>query len=132
MGCRVWAHPDMVPFLKDTYERLFLVRTIQPYSHSGQQRPARSLFGTSLDQSNGQAMLWPMLDGIDIAENIRRHVLLLTAEGFDRILFSLDLSESWQAAMGGILMNQGFSPAYVLPYAGHSDQVMFQYAATAD
>lgn len=129
MGCRVWAHPDMVPFLKDTYERLFLVRTIQPYSHSGQQRPARSLFGTSLDQSNGQAMLRPMLDGIDIAENLRRHVRLLTADGFDRILFSLDLSESWQAAMGGILMTQGFSPAYVLPYAGNSDQVIFQYAA---
>ncbi len=77
-------------------------------------------------------MLRPMLDGIDIPENIRNHVKFLQADGFDRILFSLDLSESWQAAMGGILMNQGFSPAYVLPYAGHSDRVMFQYAATAD
>jgi hypothetical protein len=70
-----------------------------------------------------------MLDGIDIAENLRRHVRLLTVDGFDRILFSLDLSESWQAAMGDILMTQGFSPAYVLPYAGNSDQVIFQYAA---
>jgi hypothetical protein len=130
-GCRVWAHPDMVTFLENTYERLFLVRTIQPYSHSGEQRPARSLFGTSLDKSTGRAMLRPMLDGTDISENIRHHLRYLQADGFDQILFSLDLSESWQAAMGGDLTAQGFSPAYVLPYAGNSDKVIFQYATPA-
>jgi hypothetical protein len=131
MGCRVWAHPSMAPFLKETYDRLFLLRTIQSFSHSGQQRPVRSLFGATLDKETKQAMLWPMLDGIDLCQNIRHHVRMLQDGGFDNIFFSLDLSQGWQAALGGDLMENGFAPVYVLPWAGHSDKVVCRYVDPA-
>ncbi|MFH1152828.1 MAG: hypothetical protein V1793_03340 [Pseudomonadota bacterium] len=130
MGRNVWAHPAMSGFLKETYDRLFLMRTIHETQNLGQNRPHRSLLAAQLDTGLRQAMLTPMLDGSDIRENISRHVSLLKAEGFLTILFTLDLASGWQAAMGGALMENGFIPAYVLPYAGDSDKAVFHHVDT--
>ena len=128
MGCPVWTHPVLGPFLKETYERLFLIRTIREYKGQGENRPARSLLGTRLGADKKEAFIRPMLDGTDIRENIERHIQLLVNEKYLNIFFTMDLSVGWQAAMGKILTETGFEPAYVLPYAGDSDKVIFQYA----
>ncbi len=127
LGCRVWSHPALTPFLKSSYDRLFLLRTIREFEHAGEQRPERSLFGADLDKAMGRAMIRPMLDGCDIADNIRRHVHFLKTEGFADLFFTLDLFFGWQAAMAKDLMDSGFVPAYVLPYAGAADLVVFHH-----
>ncbi len=127
MGCNVWAHPEMAPFLKSTYDRLFLMRTISETRDRGHTGRERSLFAAELDTSLKEARLRPLLDGSDIPDNMVRHVKLLKSEGFSTIYFSLDLGCGWQAAMGGPLMENGFAPAYVLPYAGDSDKAVFRY-----
>jgi hypothetical protein len=127
MGCPVWAHPVLGPFLKQTYERLFLIRTIREYKDPGGSRPARSLLGTRLGADKQEAFIRPMLDGTDIRENIRRHIQLLVDENYVNLFFTMDLSVGWQAALGKILTETGFEPAYVLPYAGESDKVIFHY-----
>ncbi|MFA5904452.1 MAG: hypothetical protein WC836_11010 [Desulfobacula sp.] len=131
VGCPVWAHPVLVPFLKKTYDRLFLNRTIRDYKGQGEGRPARSLLGTRLGADKQEAFIRPMLDGMDIRENIERHIQLLLNENYLNLFFTIDLSAGWQAALGKALVETGFEPAYVLPYAGQSDKVIFQYVDPA-
>ncbi len=135
MGINVWSHPKLTDFLKETYDRLFLMRTINDangVSNSSRSQPGtldgeRSLLAADLDTGNSRANLCPMLDGFDLKDNICKHLNLLKAEGFVNIFFTLDLARGWQAAMGGTLLENGFTPAYVLPYAGDSDKVIFKY-----
>ena len=130
IGCHVWAHPSFAPFLRKTYDTLFLMRTVREYQGSGENRPERSLLGTKLDAERKEAFLRPMIDGTDIRENIARHVKLLVDENFLNIFLTIDLSVGWQTVLGEALAANGFSPAYVLPYAGQSDEVIFQYVST--
>lgn len=127
MGRNVWAHPELAPFLRETYERLYLMRTINETKEQGQQRPDRSVFAAELHAARKEAFLRPMLDGSDVPANIQRHVRMLLSEGFTTLFFSLDLASGWQAAMGGALLANGFTPAFVLPFAGDSDKVVLHY-----
>jgi hypothetical protein len=68
-----------------------------------------------------------MLNGMDNAENLERHLAALRKEGYQNIFFQVDLSSGWQAALGGDLLAMGFTPAMLLPHGGQSDVVMFQY-----
>ncbi len=131
MGLNVWSHPSMVKFLEASYQRLFLMRTINETMEQGQRRPERSLFAAELYTGRKEAVLRPLVDGSDIKENIIQHVNLLREEGYTTLFFSIDLAFGWQASMGGSLMENGFIPAFVLPYAGDADKVIFQYVDTA-
>lgn len=130
-GLQVWAHPGCIPFLEETYQRVFLPRTIlpaldtvgRPQSHARD----RSLFAAAMNRELGEIVLRPLLDGADNAENIARHLRVLRGEGCQRILFRLDLAEGWQAALGGDLLAQGCRPSLVLPLAGRSDLLLMEY-----
>lgn len=134
-GLQVWAHPGCIPFLEETYQRVFLPRTIQPAT-AAERRPQeqirdRSLFAATMNREVGEIVLQPLLDGADNAENIARHLRVLSGEGYRRILFRIDLAEGWQAALCGELLNQGCRPSLVLPLAGRSDVLLMEYVHTA-
>jgi hypothetical protein len=134
-GLQVWAHPGCIPFLEQTYQRVFLPRTIQPVTeaerrHQGQNRD-RSLFAAVMNREAEEMLLRPLLDGADNAENIARHLGVLSDEGYQRILFYIDLAEGWQAALCGELLNQGCRPSLVLPLAGRSDVLLMEYVHPA-
>ena len=134
-GLQVWAHPGCIPFLEETYQRVFLPRTIlpaldavgRPQSHARD----RSLFAAAMNRELGEIVLRPLLDGADNAENIARHLRVLRGEGYQRILFRIDLAEGWQAALCGDLLEQGCRPSLVLPQAGRSDVLLMEYVHTA-
>ena len=126
-GCRVWSHEQTRQFLEKSYTDLFLARTIDTTMPSGSTRPEHSMFSTRLDTGKGQAIILPMLDGRDTGENIRQHTTYLLKEGFLNLFFHLDLSHGWQAALAPDLAKNGFSPAYVLPFGGESDLLVFCY-----
>jgi len=127
MGASVWAHPAMVPFLTAAYGRLVLMRDIRETKGFGETLPERSVFSTQLRPELGEATLLPMVTGADAKDCIARHVETLCMENFLNIFFKLDLAFGWQAALGGVLMEKGFVPKYVLPHGGRSDLVVFQY-----
>jgi len=131
MGETVWAAPALEGFLRDVYDRLAMCRdviTAHPPGASSPRERKRSLFSTSMDKDKGLAVLRPLLDGEDMAANLAGHVRVLAGKGFVNILLYMDLSQAWEASLAGPVMDAGFKPRLVLPFAGRSDVAVFQYA----
>lgn len=125
-GCRVWAHPRLQDFLEDNYQRLHLPRQLVPVGDFGQNRPPHSVLAAELDNSLGQAVLEPAWDGRDFKRNLETHLRVLSDEGFEDIILSLDLGSAWQAALAGDALEAGMTPRYVLPYGDSADTVFFE------
>jgi len=128
MGETVWADPALEDFLRGVYDRLAMCRDVLPVHHAGVFERKRSLFSTSMDKDKGLAVLRPLLDGEDMAANLAGHVRVLSDKGFLNILLYMDLSQAWEASLAGPVMDAGFKPRLVLPFAGRSDMAVFQYA----
>jgi hypothetical protein len=126
-GTSVWSHPDLVSFLEQQYRDLILMRQIRPTQDLGEALPDRSVISSRLRPKLAEAVLVPLVGGRDMAGCLADHVRTLTGEGYNQILLQLDLALGWQAALGGIAQNTGFTPRLVLPYGGTSDIVVFQY-----
>lgn len=126
-GTTVWSHPDLIPFLEKQYQDLVLMRQIRPTQEMGEALPDRSVISARLRPKLSEAVLFPLVGGRDMAGCLVNHAITLTKEGYQSILFQLDLSQGWQAALGGIALNSGFRPRLVLPYGGTSDIVVFEY-----
>jgi len=127
LGCQVWSHPDLEAFLRTEYGRLFFAREILLTRHEGEVRPPHSVFSVQFDRSHYQATLRAIWDGEDMTDNLSQHVKVLTAESLPNIFFAIDLSKAWQAALTPSLLQNGFLPKILLPYAGEGDVVVFQY-----
>lgn len=126
-GFVVYAHPRLVPFLQETYERLDLLRETHPAEGAGDRAAGRSVFATAVDRVLSEAVIETMLDGADRAENLRAHAEALAAEGVSNIFFRLDLAEGRLAQTAADLMDAGFSPVLVLPGESTSDVVLFRH-----
>jgi hypothetical protein len=127
-GGRVWAHADLKDFLEREYQRLFLAREISLTQDQGEQRPKHSVFAADIDRTVGLAMLRPLWDGSDAADNLARHLTALSREGAGSILLEMDLAHAWQAALAPDLLANGFEPKLLLPYGGDGDLVIFQHS----
>ncbi|MFA6810623.1 MAG: hypothetical protein WCR47_06140, partial [Desulfoplanes sp.] len=69
----------------------------------------------------------PMIDGVDIGDIIHAHIQRLREEGLKNIFFRVEMALAWQAHIEKTLLKNGFEPAYILPQAGSSDILIFQY-----
>lgn len=126
-GTSIWSHPDLVPFLEETYQRLVLMRHIRTTRELGETLPDRSVLSARLRPELSEALLVPMVGGADMAACLLGHVQTLEEEGYTHIFFQLDLASGWQASLAGAAFKTGFKPRLVLPYGGKSDLVVFQY-----
>lgn len=126
-GTSVRVHADMAPFLQEQYEKHLLMRDIRIIEDTGERVASKSVFSTQLSRELNEATLKPLLNGSDIANNLRRHVQVLRKEGYRNIFLTVDLSSGWQGALCGDILASGFTPALLLPHGGQSDVVMFQY-----
>lgn len=127
LGCQVWSHPDLEAFLRTEYGRLSFGREILLTKHEGEVRPSHSVFSIQFDRSHYQATLRAIWDGEDMTDNLSQHVKVLSAESLPNIFFAIDLSKAWQAALTPSLLQNGFLPKILLPYALEGDVVVFQY-----
>jgi anti-sigma regulatory factor (Ser/Thr protein kinase) len=125
-GAVVWTHPDLNTFLRDYYGRLALARDIHFYQPEGENRPRYSVMSTHLDRVQGHVTLRPMVDGMDAAENLERHLALLDAERIQNIFCNIDLGLAWQSSWVPPLLQMGFTPKLVLPFGGKVDLVVLQ------
>jgi hypothetical protein len=128
LGETVWSDPALEGFLRSAYDRLAMCRDLLPAHPPSSYENKRSLFSTTMDKGKGLAVLHPLLDGEDVADNLTGHVRVLTEKGFQNILLYMDLSQAWEAALAAPIMAAGFKPQLVLPFAGRTDVVVFQYA----
>ncbi|MCX5810707.1 MAG: hypothetical protein NTX36_15280 [Proteobacteria bacterium] len=126
-GCQVWAHPDLEQFLQEQYRSLSFARKITLVKYGGEARSPRSVFITHFIRTRHMAVLRPVWDGADASKNLEKHILTLKNEGMQSILFEIDTGHAWQAHLTPILLENGFTPRLILPYAGKADIVIFQY-----
>ncbi|WP_043600385.1 hypothetical protein [Solidesulfovibrio magneticus] len=127
MGQAVWCSPRIEDFVRQAYDRLAMARDLLPVEESAGRPRRESLLGTTLDRPRDLAELRPFLDGQDMAANLAAHVAAIRDKGIGRILFYMDLARPWEAALAGDLLQSGFTPKVVLPYAGQGDTVVWQH-----
>jgi hypothetical protein len=123
----VWAGEQLKPFLQAVYDRLYLPREIVSTIFEGEKLAPHSVFSVKFDRPLNSVTIRPVWDGEDQAENIAGHLKILQEEGLTNIFFYLDLGVSWQARLVPALFINSFRPVLLLPYAGHSDVVVFQH-----
>lgn len=126
-GCRVWTHPEFETFLRTQYKDLSFARNIITTNYAGESRPLHSVFATEFVRAQRAAFLRPIWDGADVSINLAKHIKVLKGEGILSIFLLIDLGYAWQANVVPSLLENGFIPRLVLPYAGKADIVIFQY-----
>jgi hypothetical protein len=58
---------------------------------------------------------------------VERHIRFLHNDGFLNLYFELDLGIPWHAELSPLLLDHQFKPGIILPFAGKSDIVIFEY-----
>lgn len=125
-GAAVWVHPGLEAFVRAEYARLVLPREIRIEMPTGENLPRYSVISAEFDRLRGRVNLRPMWPGADAAENVERHAKLTESENIRNVLFIIDLGLPWQTVFVPGLLNSGFEPRLLLPYAGKGDLVVFQ------
>ena len=126
-GSEVWAHPDLEPFLRDTYRRHAFAREIRLTESQGEKRQPHSVFAVKFERAAGLVTVRPLWDGEDAKETLAEHVRVLQKDGIANIFFRMDLGRAWQANLTPALLANGFSPNLVIPYGGKGDLAIFQH-----
>ncbi|PKN05761.1 MAG: hypothetical protein CVU74_00050 [Deltaproteobacteria bacterium HGW-Deltaproteobacteria-9] len=126
-GFEVWSTGDLTNYLQREYSRLALAREIRTVRNMGETRSGASLFAAEVHRDRQAVTMRPIWPGDDYSANIERHVRYLSSDNFLNLYFELDLGVPWQAELIPLLMAQEFKPGIILPFAGKSDIVIFEY-----
>ncbi len=127
VGLSVWSHPSLEPFLTAEYRRLFFAREINMVRNEGEAFSLYSVLSSGFDRGSGRVTLYPMWLGTDAHEVLASHVTAILNENIANILFEMDIGKAWQCHFTPALLESGFQPRLVLPYAGKGDRVVFQH-----
>jgi hypothetical protein len=126
-GIAVWAHPDLVPFLNDQYERFTLPRVIHRLTERGEIRDPFGVLFVEVDRPRHWAILRSMIYGEDAPTLLDAHFRLLEKDGFRAVFFEMDLKDPGQGHFTPGLLKNGFEPRILLPHGGKGDLVIFQH-----
>ena len=126
-GCVAWCHPDIREFIEQECRRLALPRELRPVENCGESLDGDSVLACEFDRSRSQVTLRPLWAGADLERNLADHLELFAGENLVNLLFTLDLSQGWQAPCAPALIANGFVPRLLLPYGGRQgDLLIFQ------
>ncbi len=120
-GTCAWLHPSIEADITDRYKRLFLPRNIIALADNTGPRASHTVISSELNRAADTVVMHPLVIGDDVLETIAAHISLFQSEGYQTILFRLDLGESAHAGWIPALMEKGFSTALLLPYGGRGD-----------
>lgn len=126
-GATVWSHPAIEGFLKAEYRRLAFAREMMPVREDGELPSPFSVLSAEFDRAGRRVTLRPVWWGRDAPELVAAHVDVLMREHVGGLLFEMDLGKPWQCHFAPALVECGFTPRLVLPYAGKGDLVVFQH-----
>lgn len=127
-GTSVWCHPELEPFLKETYQRLVLPRNVRLVRDLGEAKSPHSVLSADVDRAQHVVTLRPIRTGTDIQENLAGHIRLFAQDDRTSLFFEMDAARAWHTDFTPALLANGFTPRLVLPYAGEGDLVIFQRA----
>lgn len=127
----VFAQSNMVHFLEHAYELLELKREVLLVQGQNDCE-AHSIFTVRLSKDTSTAIIFPTINGADMALNLRRHVQTLLAADFQNIFAYLDIGRTWCAARSDMLIACGFQARYILPDSGQGDILVWQYESFFD
>lgn len=129
LGGTVWSHPLLEGFLQDQYRKLFFAREILPVRRAGELSSPFSVLSAEFDRGQSRVTLRPVWWGEDDHSCLSDHVETLSREQISSIFFEMDIGKSWQCHFTPALLESGFVPRLILPYAGKGDLVIFQLTA---
>ena len=121
------VHPCISEFVKRKYGELFLARNVESLLYTGESKQAHSVLSTKIFRNFNKATLRPLIYGHDALDNLRAHVNLLINDGIPNIFFDMDLGFPDYGMFAPALQACSFEPCYLVPMAGKSDTVVFQY-----
>ena len=127
-GSAVCCHPALEAFLRREYDRLALPRALRVIPCQGTGVPEPAVLTCETNRARGQVVLKGLRFGQDAAANLREHLAMLAEQNVLTILFELDLGVAWQTAFAPALLETGFVPRMIVPWAGEADTVIFQKA----
>ena len=131
-GTSVWAHPLVKSFLEAEYERHFFAREIHTVTDEGEKSHLKSVIAADIVRETATAVLRPVWWGQDDSNLIETYVSTLLNERLFNIFFEMDLGRSWELHFTPGLLERGFQPRIVLPYAGTSDILILQYSGKVE
>ncbi len=123
-GGPVYVHPALEEDLRRRADDLALPRAFHVVDAGASRVPERSALAVRLDPEAGEATLSTLVAGRDGAVNLRSHLEVLEEQGVGRVRFALDLGRAEEAFMGGCLVESGFEPRVLLPWAGQGDVLL--------
>lgn len=126
-GSVIVVHSCISEFVKRKYEELFLARNVESLVYTGETKQAHSVISTKIFRNFNKVTLRPVIYGHDAAENLRAHLNLLISDGIPNIFFDMDLGFPDYSMFAPALLECSFEPCYLVPMAGKSDTVVFQY-----
>ncbi len=124
-GGPLYLHPSLEEPLREMTERLSLPREIRSSEPSLHRIPEASALGVRMDLPGRKADLFCLAPGRDGRENLLSHLEILRSQGMEEIFFLLDLGRFEDLPMGGFLMEAGFLPGLLLPWAGRGDILLW-------
>ncbi len=126
-GSVIVVHPCISEFVKRKYGELFLARNVESLVYTGESKHAHSVLSTKIFRNFNKVTLRPLIYGHDAVDNLKAHLDLLTSDGILNIFFDMDLGFPDYSMFAPALLECSFEPCYLVPMAGKSDTVVFQY-----
>ncbi|HRY42603.1 MAG TPA: hypothetical protein P5164_01540 [Thermoanaerobaculia bacterium] len=119
-------HPRLEPFVREALRRLAFARTFRLLEGPAVPPGEGTAFATEIDRRNGQAHLKPLWLGADARATLDGLLAALSAEGLANPTAELDLGEPWHAGFAPALLDAGFEPRLVVPWAATGDVLLLQ------
>ncbi|MFH0960761.1 MAG: hypothetical protein V1897_18915, partial [Pseudomonadota bacterium] len=131
-GTSVWAHQLVWDFIENEYEQHFFAREINVITDEGEHSFEKSVIAVEIVREAATAILKPVWWGQDDSSLIESYVSTLLKEQLFNIFFQMDLGRAWESHFTSGLMECGFEPRLLFPYAGTGDLLIFQYAGKVE
>jgi len=110
----------------------FFAREIHTVTDEGEKSHLKSVIAADIVRETATAVLRPVWWGQDDSNLIETYVSTLLNERLFNIFFEMDLGRSWELHFTPGLLERGFQPRIVLPYAGTSDILILQYSGKVE
>lgn len=121
-------HPRLEPFVREALRRLAFARTFRLLEGPSVPLGDGTAFATEIDRTAGQAHLKPLWLGADARATLDGLLSALEADGLASPTAELDLGEPWHAGFAPALLDAGFEPRFVVPWAATGDVLLLQKA----
>jgi len=127
LGTVIWTHPILQETIEGYCERMDLPRDIRVVGEHQQGLSGSSVFSAVFDRSLREVTLRPLVSGKDIQANLISHLKFFEREKIRNIYCQLDLGQPENVLFMPSLIQEGFKPKVLFPWAGTGDILLLQY-----